>query len=437
MSATNQTIEAACLQFDVRTGDPQANLAAVRRGVERIVTDTPPALVVLPELWATGFAYGRLPELAGRTPELLAELQQLAGQHALLFAGSLAEATESGIHNTLFFVDASGTIGRYRKQQLFAPMHEDQHFLAGDRPRPVATPLGLAGGLVCYDLRFPDLAAVQTAAGARLLVVSAQWPAERLGHWRLLVRARAVENQVFCIACNRCGTTAGTSFAGHSCIVAPDGTVLAEANDTETTLTASLDLALQETIRRRFQTAGRTPYRFADADKILSWDRAQELVARNRRTGRTTVFTNGCFDILHAGHVTYLEEARRLGDCLVVGLNSDASIQRLKGPCRPVNPETDRARVLAGLGCVDAVVLFGEDTPLELIKTLGPDVLVKGADWEEGEIAGGAEVRAAGGRVVTIPLVAGRSTTGIIERIRNAGRGPSGRREGDQKDTAR
>jgi len=419
----NQTIQAACIQFDVRTGDPQTNLAAVRRGVERIVTGNPPTLVVLPELWATGFAYDRLAELADRTPGFLHKLQQLARQYDLLLAGTLPEPTPEGIHNTLFIVGADGVVGRYRKQQLFAPMNEDRFFQPGTSPRPIATPLGLVASLVCYDLRFADLAAAQTAAGARLLVVSAQWPAERLEHWRTLVRARAIENQVFCIAGNRCGRNGAIAFAGHSCIVAPNGTILAEAGDTETTLTASLDLALQETIRGRFQTAGRTPYRFADADKILSREAARDMVTRNRRMGRTTVFTNGCFDILHAGHVTYLEEARRLGDCLVVGLNSDASIRRLKGPDRPVNPESDRARVLAALGCVDAVVLFDEDTPLELIKALGPDVLVKGADWTEEEIVGGAEVRAAGGRVVTIPLVANRSTTGIIERIRTQGAG--------------
>lgn len=128
------------------------------------------------------------------------------------------------------------------------------------------------------------------------------------------------------------------------------------------------------------------------------------------------VFTNGCFDILHRGHVEYLSAARELGDVLVVGLNSDDSVARLKGPQRPINPQDDRAVVLAALAAVDAVTLFAEDTPRELIASLLPDLLVKGGDYREEDIVGGSEVRAAGGDVKIIPLVPGRSTTGIIKR---------------------
>ena len=129
-------------------------------------------------------------------------------------------------------------------------------------------------------------------------------------------------------------------------------------------------------------------------------------------------FTNGCFDILHAGHVSYLEHARRTADCLVVGLNSDTSVRALKGAGRPVNGENDRARVLAALGCVDYVVLFDQETPQQLIATLVPDVLVKGADWPEDQIVGAAEVKAAGGKVVRIPFEHDRSTTALINAIR-------------------
>jgi rfaE bifunctional protein nucleotidyltransferase chain/domain len=129
------------------------------------------------------------------------------------------------------------------------------------------------------------------------------------------------------------------------------------------------------------------------------------------------VFTNGCFDILHPGHVDYLERARAMGSCLVVGLNSDASVRRLKGCCRPVNGQDSRARVLAALACVDAVIVFEEDTPYALIQAVGPDVLVKGGDWSLDRIVGRDLVEAAGGRVCSIPLLAGHSTTGIVERI--------------------
>ncbi|GAB4180809.1 MAG: D-glycero-beta-D-manno-heptose 1-phosphate adenylyltransferase [Terrimicrobiaceae bacterium] len=135
--------------------------------------------------------------------------------------------------------------------------------------------------------------------------------------------------------------------------------------------------------------------------------------------GRSLVFTNGCFDILHRGHVTYLEFARAQGDALIVGLNSDASVRRAKGPTRPVNSQEDRAFVLAGLRCVDAVVIFDEDEPRDLIGAILPDVLVKGSDWAH-YVSGRDIVEANGGRVVLAEFVDGHSTTRIIERIHAA-----------------
>ncbi len=129
------------------------------------------------------------------------------------------------------------------------------------------------------------------------------------------------------------------------------------------------------------------------------------------------VFTNGCFDIIHPGHVDYLERARSMGSCLVVGLNSDSSVRRLKGPLRPVNDQRSRARVLAALACVDFVMIFNEDTPLELIKKVRPDVLVKGGDWSVDRIVGRDVVEEAGGTVCSIPMLDGYSTTGTIDRI--------------------
>jgi D-beta-D-heptose 7-phosphate kinase/D-beta-D-heptose 1-phosphate adenosyltransferase len=136
-----------------------------------------------------------------------------------------------------------------------------------------------------------------------------------------------------------------------------------------------------------------------------------------KKQRKTVVFTNGTFDILHRGHVAYLQAARKLGDRLIVGLNTDASIRRIKGPKRPINPNRDRADVLAALACVDYVVLFGDDTPERLIGTLLPDVLVKGADWKKGEIVGSDIVEAHGGSVRRIRLTRGRSTTNVIQRV--------------------
>jgi D-beta-D-heptose 7-phosphate kinase/D-beta-D-heptose 1-phosphate adenosyltransferase len=151
--------------------------------------------------------------------------------------------------------------------------------------------------------------------------------------------------------------------------------------------------------------------------KIMDWSRAREWRAE---IGGPVVFTNGVFDLLHPGHVDVLLGARRAGDALVVGVNSDASVRRLKGPERPVRGEAERCFVLAALSMVDAVVIFDQDTPLELIRALRPDVLVKGGDYHEGSMVGAPEVRSWGGRVVVIPLTPGHSTTSIIERLRGS-----------------
>jgi D-glycero-beta-D-manno-heptose 1-phosphate adenylyltransferase len=157
-------------------------------------------------------------------------------------------------------------------------------------------------------------------------------------------------------------------------------------------------------------------------EKILPAERAAEVVDELKRHGRRVVFTNGCFDLLHPGHTRYLAEARALGDALVVAVNSDSSVRALKGAGRPLVPESERAELLAALASVDYVTRFDELTPQKLIARLLPQVLVKGGDWAPDEIVGRAEVEAAGGRVVSIPVFAGYSTTRLIEAARRLGR---------------
>jgi D-beta-D-heptose 7-phosphate kinase/D-beta-D-heptose 1-phosphate adenosyltransferase len=164
----------------------------------------------------------------------------------------------------------------------------------------------------------------------------------------------------------------------------------------------------------------------ASAARILTPDRVPAFVAAERAAGRRVVFTNGVFDLLHPGHVRYLQEARALGDLLIIGLNADESVRRNKGPQRPVNPQDERAEVLAALSPVDAVVIFSEDTPAEIITLVQPDILVKGADWAADQIVGREIVEARGGRVVRVPVEPGYSTTVILERIRNAGQSARG-----------
>lgn len=160
----------------------------------------------------------------------------------------------------------------------------------------------------------------------------------------------------------------------------------------------------------------------ADATKVRGLLELVEIVRERRALGHRVVFTNGCFDLLHRGHTRLLQQARKLGDLLIVGLNSDASVRRVKGPSRPVLSEEERAEVLSALASVDYVVFFDEPDPGSTIAALQPDVLAKGADWAKDQIVGRETVEGRGGRVVTIPLVEGSSTSGIIDRIREQGR---------------
>ena len=151
--------------------------------------------------------------------------------------------------------------------------------------------------------------------------------------------------------------------------------------------------------------------------KITPRNELKATVDRLKREGKKVVFTNGCFDILHAGHTRYLREARKLGDVLILALNSDSSVRSIKGPMRPIVPEAERAEVVASLDSVDYVTVFDELTPLELIEDLRPDVIVKGGDWAEKDIVGAEAVRKWGGRVAIMPEIEGASTTNIIDKV--------------------
>ncbi len=411
---------------------PHDNLERLRQALQ----DNPPppaTLIVLPELWATGFVYPQLAALSLQTPWVLDQLQDLSARHTISFAGSLVERVDEGDHirlyNTLFMNDESGVIGAIRKQHLFAFWNENQWLTAGNHPCPVTTTThGLVGGLICYDLRFPETAKEQCQQGASLLLVSAQWPQARIEQWRILLQARAIENQSFVIAANGCEAGAGMNdfrLGGHSLIIAPTGDILLESGEEECLAWQVLDQQQQKQLRQRFNTVAPCPYPAREDKKIVSLAECAIMVAARKDIGQRIVFTNGCFDILHAGHVEYLQEARKQGDFLVLGLNSDHSIRTIKGEKRPINEESQRARVLAALSCVDAIILFGDDTPLKLITALLPHILVKGADWEEEAIVGAREVKANGGTVVRIPFTTPTSTTHIIAKIK-----------GDQKKSA-
>jgi rfaE bifunctional protein nucleotidyltransferase chain/domain len=421
LSESPSFLSAGFFQSAIVPAAPAVNLDRLRAALHK--NPPPPGtILVLPELWATGFVYKQLGELSRKTPWLLEQLRELADLHHILLAGSLVERVddERGVllYNTLFFSARDGLQGKIRKQHLFSFWREDEWLTPGDSPRPVTTASGLLGGLVCYDLRFPETAKIQCQQGASLLVVSAQWPLARIEQWRTLLQARAIENQTFVIAGNGCGMCNDLTLGGHSLIIDPSGEILLEAGEEEQLATISLDPQRQQQVRERFNTVAPASYPFDDQEKIVSLAECTRIVGLRKKQGQRIVFTNGCFDILHAGHVEYLQQARKQGDFLVVGLNSDQSIRLIKGENRPINEESRRARVLAALGCVDAVVLFNDDTPLHLITALLPQIMVKGADWPEDAIVGAREVKANGGKVVRIPFTTETSTTRIIARIR-------------------
>lgn len=415
-------VSAGFFQFAITSGEPAVNLDRLRAALHKN-PPVPGTLLVLPELWATGFVYPQLAELSRETPWLLEQLTELAARYRIVLAGSLVERVDDErgllLYNTLFFSGSDGQTGKIRKQHLFSYWREDEWLTAGESPRPVATASGWVGGLVCYDLRFPETAKVQCQQGASLLVVSAQWPLMRIDQWRILLQARAIENQTFIVSANGCGMCNDIELGGHSLIIDPGGEILSEAGEEEQLATITLDWQKLLQLRQRFNTVAPTPYPFDDQEKILSLAECVRIVGLRKIQGQRIVFTNGCFDILHAGHVEYLQQARKQGDFLVLGLNSDKSIQAIKGCNRPINEEFRRARVLAGLGCVDAIVIFSDDTPLELITALLPHVMVKGADWQEEAIVGALEVKANGGKVVRIPFTTETSTTKIIAKIRD------------------
>lgn len=256
-----------CLQMGITKGDPEANLAKVRLFAERAHKEAVDILL-LPEMWSSGFAYRMMPGLAEKTPAILDEIGQMARDYGMVIAGSMPESSVDRLYNTLFVVDAGGTVAAaYRKIHLF-PLFKEDMFIEPGESTVLHTISGINTGLaICFDLRFPELFRKLAIKRASLVLVSAQWPMERLDHWRLLVRARAVENQIFVAAANNSGRTGRTTFAGHSMIVGPEGKILAEGEDKETIVSADINPADVDVAREKISYLA---CRRKDADEFLT-----------------------------------------------------------------------------------------------------------------------------------------------------------------------
>jgi omega-amidase len=234
-------IKAAAIQFNVQQGDVDANLAHVRQALRRVAASGA-NLAVLPEMWSSGFAYRNLNELAGRTAGIVEELLELSRDLGLVIVGSMPEPHGEKVYNTVHLVDNGRLAGVYRKLHLFSLLGEDKAFDGGDSWLLADTSIGKLGVIICYDLRFPELSRRLAVEGAQVICVPAQWPKPRQEHWRTLLRARAIENQLFVVACNACGLIGKLDFFGMSMIIDPKGDVLAEGGEAGCEIAAPLDM---------------------------------------------------------------------------------------------------------------------------------------------------------------------------------------------------
>lgn len=233
-------IKVAAIQFNVKQGDVEANLAYVRQALERVAGQGA-QLVVLPEMWSTGFAYKSLNELAEQTESVVAELQELSARHKFVIVGSQPEpAGDNRVYNTAHVIDSGEVVAAYRKLHLFSLLGEDKAFKGGDAWCLAETSLGKIGVIICYDLRFPELSRRLALEGAGIICVPAQWPKPRQEHWRTLLRARAIENQLYVISANACGQIGKLDFFGMSMVIDPKGEVLSDAGEQEGEIVAPL-----------------------------------------------------------------------------------------------------------------------------------------------------------------------------------------------------
>ena len=240
---STQVFKIGVVQLDVGLGSINANMEKVMQYL-RELSDDGVSLVLLPEMVSCGFDNDALGTHAEKTPEILAELSDFAKQNNMAVAGSFPEGEGDHVYNTLYLIDRDGQVKEgYRKLHLFRLTDEHRYFSAGNRMVTVDTELGRIGLMICYDMRFPELARTLTLSDTSILLVPAQWPRARAVHWQTLLRARAIENQVFVLGANRTGADDDLIFPGLSAIIDPWGQVLAEAGDTEGAIVAEIDMA--------------------------------------------------------------------------------------------------------------------------------------------------------------------------------------------------
>lgn len=257
--------EIALIQCEIVPGDPKLNRERLEIKMEQAVAATvKPDLMMLPEMWNTGYALSQIQQLADpEGSETRGWISDFARRHGVyIIAGSIAEKREGRVYNTMMIFDRDGReIGAYSKIHLFRLMEEEKHLAPGEAPVLFELDGIKSGASICYDIRFPELARTLSLNGARALFVPAQWPHPRLHHWRTLLMARAIENQMYVIACNSTGKSGNDSFFGHSLIIDPWGEIVAEGGEDEEIVTGKIDLSLVDQVRERIPVfADRRPH---------------------------------------------------------------------------------------------------------------------------------------------------------------------------------
>ncbi|WP_442601040.1 carbon-nitrogen family hydrolase [Paenibacillus sp. KN14-4R] len=269
MSNTTNQLTVTLLQMDVRIGEPDVNFTALSKLLEEaIAAPVKPDVIVIPEMWNTGYALDRVHELADRNgEETKALLSHFAREHQVhIIGGSVADKRGEDVYNTIYVFDREGQVtSDYSKTHLFRLMDEHEYLASGDRVGSFTLDGVPAGMMICYDIRFPELSRKLALSGAKILFVPAQWPHPRLHHWRTLLMARAIENQMYVVSCNRVGTSGTTDFFGHSMVIDPWGEVIAEGGEEQELIQAQIDLDLVEQVRHKIPVFGdRRPQLYQD-----------------------------------------------------------------------------------------------------------------------------------------------------------------------------
>ncbi len=347
------------IQFQITPADPKKNIHRVTTELSKVQPDLH-SLVILPELWATGYAFRKMDILADQTEEILDRLSEIARQYSITFGGSLPEkVVEDGhycLYNTFYFIGGGHIFGKIRKQYLFASTQEDMWFSAGGYQKAVTTPFGMIGGCICSDIRFPHVAHQFCQQGAQIFTVAAQWPESRIDHWCVLLKARAIENQTFLVACNGLGSCNGIQLGGNSLIIDPSGKVLINAKNREGAFFVPVNWKIQDEVRKNFNTVApqRGPVDYCE--KIADPEECIQLITRRTLFGQRVICVRLLRENLDVGLINFLQKNRKSCDYLVV-VPETARLQEedVAHSEAASKPPLDLS-LLAALDCVDIVV---------------------------------------------------------------------------------